>query len=97
MWSIVKREPTRQWRATGEFVIVWGEFGAVRVSRTVGAWIADQTSKRWPPRWLEFVDLAGSLIRLQPREVDGMHDSSPRVRARMKAHRDAMEAEMPDW
>lgn len=93
MWKTIEREPTRSWRTTQEFVVVWGEFGSLRVSRSVGAWIADVTTRRWRPRWIEFVDNVGSLIRLQTRQVRGIHDSTPRQRARFRAASRALEQE----
>jgi hypothetical protein len=89
----MQREPTRAWRVTGEFVVVWGEFGSLRVSRAVGAWIADMTGRRVRPAWLEFVDVVGSLIRVRTGDVHGLYDSTPRQRARMKAHNESLEYE----
>lgn len=85
VFRTIEREPTRSWRSTGEFVVVWGDFGTLRVSRAVGGWIADMTARRLRPRWLEFVDSMGSLIRLQTGQITGMHDSTPRQRARERA------------
>lgn len=65
--------------------MIWGDFGTLRVSREVGGWIADMTARRLRPRWLEFVDSMGSLIRLQTGQIAGMYDSTPRVRARERA------------
>lgn len=93
MWRTIEREPTRAWRASAEFVVVWGEFGTLRVSREVGAWIADVTGRRLRPRWIEFVDSVGSLIRLQTVEIQGLYDSTPRQRARQRAHLAALEIE----
>ena len=73
--------------------MVWGDFGSLRVSRSVGAWIADMTGRRLRPRWLEFVDNAGSLIRLQPNQIQGIHDSTPRQRALQRAHFKSMDEE----
>lgn len=93
LFKRIEREPTRAWSASDEFVIVFGEFGSVRVSRAVGAWIAERTARRVQPRWLEFVDMVGRLIRVQTRHVHGLVDSTPRQRERMRLHDKAMEAE----
>jgi hypothetical protein len=41
-------------------------------------------ARRVRPRWLEFVDDTGSLVRIRRREIEAMCDSSlqPRARAR---------------
>jgi hypothetical protein len=93
LWKTIEREPTRSWRTTGEFVVVWGDFGSLRVSRSVGAWIADMTGRRVRPRWLEFVDSVGSLIRLQTTQILGIYDSTPRQRLRQREHLDMLEGE----
>ncbi len=93
LFKRVEREPTRAWTATGEFVIVFGEFGSVRVSREVGAWIAERTARRLASRWLEFVDMAGRLVRVQTRHVHGVLDSTPRQRERLRAHEKALDDE----
>ena len=93
MWKMIEREPTRSWQTTQEFVVVWGEFGSLRVSRAVGSWIADMTGRRLRPRWIEFVDNVGSLIRLQTTEIQGIYDSTPRVRARQREHNNALDQE----
>lgn len=92
----VAREPTRSWSADEEFVVVFGEFGSVRVSRAVGAWIAERTARRLQPRWLEFVDAAGRLIRVQTKQVQGVVDSTPRQRERIRALNKALEEE-DEW
>lgn len=96
MWKTIEREPTLSWQTTQEFVVVWGEFGTLRVSRAVGSWIADMTGRRLRPRWIEFVDNAGSLIRLQTTEIQGLYDSTPRQRARQRAHNSALDQEFDD-
>ncbi|MGQ0646535.1 MAG: hypothetical protein ACT4P7_03130 [Gemmatimonadaceae bacterium] len=93
MWKTIEREPTRSWRSTQEFVVVWGDFGSLRVSRAVGAWIADVTGRRLRPRWIEFVDTVGWLIRLQTRQIVGLYDSTPRQRARQRQHFQALDDE----
>ena len=97
MWKVIEREPTRSWRISDEWVVVWGDFGSFRVSRAVGSWIADVTSRRTRPRWIEFVDIVGSLIRMRTRDVRGLYDSSTRVRARSRAHDRALEQEGEEW
>jgi hypothetical protein len=93
MWRVIEREPTRSWRISDEWVVVRGDFGWFRVSRAVGAWIADVTSRRARPRWIEFIDITGALIRIRTRDVRELYDSSSRVRARGRAHDKALEEE----
>lgn len=97
MWRTIEREPTRSWQTQEEFVVVWGEFGMLRVSRAVGSWIADMTVRRMRPRWIEFVDHSGALIRVRTSEVQEIYDSTPRSRAREREHSSALDKECDEW
>lgn len=93
IWTTLVREPTGIWQTTDEFVVVWGEFGVVHVSREVGAFIADVTAWRILPTWVEFVDAAGALVRLRTRSIEGVWDSTPEVRARARVRGALLEEE----
>jgi hypothetical protein len=93
MWPMFEREPTKRWQASEDFVYLWGEFGCVKVSHVVGAWVARVTTRPVRPRWLEFVDKSGALVRVRSRHVWLIRDSSNDVRARSRTHDKMMETE----
>lgn len=42
-------------------------------------------ARRRPPRWIIFRDLAGSEIRVRPRKLVGVYESTAEQRARERA------------
>jgi hypothetical protein len=87
------REPSQLWEANQEHVVVWGEFGCVRVSRAVGDWIHRQTRRTFKPVWLQFIDVHGALVTLRTRDVEGIRDTSVMVRWRVRAMEKLLEKE----
>ena len=65
----------------GDFYIVAGEFGRFDVSPVVARRIA-ATLDRWiRPRWIVFHDRAGSHIRVRPRQIRALVESTAEQRA----------------
>lgn len=68
-----------------DYYIVGGETGYFYVTRQTALRIARQLARRWPPRWITFRDLSGSEIRVRPRKLDGVYESTAEQRARDRA------------
>lgn len=90
------QEPSGCWKTDSELVVVWGEFGVLMVSRTVGTWIYRMCTRRvLRPRWLQFIDQAGSMVLLRTQEVGGMRDTSPDIRERRRNLEQLLDNEVP--
>jgi hypothetical protein len=80
-------------RQAGEYVVIAGEFGRYFLSRREGARVADVVTRWWTPRWLEFEDLSGSIVRVRSRDVNDIFDMGPEIRRAMRAFGRAHERE----
>jgi hypothetical protein len=85
-----EEEPERQ---AGEYVVVGGCFGTYMMSRSEGARIADLLARWWTPRWVEFEDTSGSIVRVRSRDINEMYDLAPGIRHAMRVIRRALERE----
>src|SRR4051812_14241051 len=65
----------------GDYVVVSGAFGWVRVTHETAHWIEQEIARLWVPRWIVFADCAGSRIRIRPREIRKMVESTVAQRA----------------
>lgn len=74
------RMPNQPGRADLEFVVVRTSHGSYYLSRQEGARVAASLGRWWTPRWIEFTDSDGSLVRLRPQNVLLVFDSSPAMR-----------------
>jgi hypothetical protein len=92
------REPDRQ---AGEYVVIGGAFGTYLLCRMEGARVADLLARWWPPRWIEFEDNSGSIVRLRSREIKEMYDLAPGIRHTMRvigwAHERENDADCRPW
>jgi hypothetical protein len=76
-----------------EFYIVAGDAGYFYVTRDTAQRIAQELARHRPPRWIVFRDLAGSEIRVRPRKLDVVCESTAEQRARDRAFNRARKAE----
>jgi hypothetical protein len=76
-----------------EFYIVSGDAGYFFVARETAQRIAQDLARRRPPRWIVFRDLAGSEIRVRPRKIDVVCESTAEQRAHDRAFNRARKAE----
>ncbi len=67
--------------SAGEYFVVAGEFGRVFVTREVAEYLRECLTRWLVPRWLEFVDQAGSFVRVRSRHVMVIVESTPAQRA----------------
>jgi hypothetical protein len=65
----------------GDFYTVAGEFGRFAVDRDVARHIKAVLDSWRPRRWIEFRDRAGSLIRVRPRQIRSIIESTAAQRA----------------
>ncbi len=72
--------PNERGRIVLEFVVVRTNHGSYYLSRREGARVAAVIGRWWTPRWIEFTDLDGALVRLRPQNVQLVFDSSPSMR-----------------
>jgi len=87
------RTPDERGRIILEFVVVRTSHGSYYLSRREGARIAAVVGRWFTPRWIEFTDLDGALVRLRPRNVQLVFDSSPSMRYRETARSFALQRE----
>lgn len=74
------RMPNDRGRIVLEFVVVRTSHGSYYLSRREGARVAAVLARWWTPRWIEFTDLDGALVRLRTQNVQLVFDSSPSMR-----------------
>ncbi|HNV77095.1 MAG TPA: hypothetical protein PLX31_15940 [Gemmatimonadaceae bacterium] len=60
-----------------EFVVVRTDNCRFMLTRAEGARLTARLDQWWAPRWVEFVDLHGSLVRLRTRAILEIFDSGP--------------------
>lgn len=63
------------------------------VSRTVAAGVVAAIRRAWPPRWIEFVDLSGSTVRLRTRFIECLRECTGSQRAAGRQFRRARRQE----
>ncbi len=84
-----------------EFFVVSGEFGRVFVTREVACCLRKTFNRLVEPKWLEFRDCTGSLIRVRARLVNVIVESTAATRAAdrefAKARRDEDNANQRPW
>ncbi len=94
------REP-EEWELT-EYFLVSGDFGWHLVSREVAIDLEEWLDRWWKPRWVEFVDLFGSRVRLQVRDIRQVEECTREQRRRARAFERARNKEKkadspPSW
>ncbi len=62
--------------AYGDFFVVAGEFGRAFVTHEVASYIRSVLDRRFVPRWIEFRDRVGSLVRVRTRHIDVLVEST---------------------
>src|SRR6266545_5557348 len=77
----------------GDYFIVSGECGTWYVSTEIARFIESILDARPRARWVKFVDLAGSRVRLRSRQIDYICQSSAEQRASHRAHSRALSRE----
>lgn len=77
-------EPEEE-RLFGDFWVVYGESGMFYVSAETAWEVARRLERWWPPRWITFVDLAGSRVRLRDRDVQAIYESTELHRTRERS------------
>lgn len=71
------------------------------VDEATAAQILEKLDRRRPPRWLRFVDLFGSAVRVRSRDIDQVSESTAEQRAANRAFQEARRNEQsgdqPPW
>jgi len=86
-----EEEPVRP-RAADHFVVVADDcawFVSTEMARFIEACLEADP----PPRWVKFVDLTGSRVRVRARLIDAIHQSTADQRAAERAFHRALERE----
>jgi hypothetical protein len=78
-------EPRGRGPPPAEFFVVGFGNAFVRVSPETAAELMRKLARRFPPRWLGFVDLEGSRIRVRSALVEILGESTPLQRERWRA------------
>lgn len=63
------------------------------VSRVMAQHVEREVARRWPRRWLTFVDITGARIRIRTDAVMVVEQSAPEHRAEWRAWCDQLDAE----
>jgi len=63
-----------------EFVVVRTNSYRFHLTRAEGARLVDRLDRWWTPRWVAFVDLHGSLVRLRTSAIREVFDTGPASR-----------------
>jgi hypothetical protein len=79
-------------RAADHFVVVADDC-AWLVSTEMARFIEACLEAEPPPRWVKFVDLTGSRVRVRARLIDAIHQSTADQRAAERAFHRALERE----
>ena len=94
-------EETRDRTPRDDFWVVCGPTSWFAVDEPTARHIVERLERRWPPRWLRFVDLFGSAVRVRSRDIDQVIESTADQRAAGRAFRQARQAEeredRPPW
>lgn len=65
----------------GDYYVVAGEFGCAWVAPETAARLESVLERWWLPRWVVFRDRAGSRIRVRPRDIRLIGESTTSTRA----------------
>jgi hypothetical protein len=85
-------EGANRTRAPDHFVVVADDC-AWFVSTEMARFIEGCLEAEPPPRWVKFVDLTGSRVRVRARLIDAIHQSTAGQRAAERAFHRALERE----
>lgn len=95
-----RTEDEEEPETAGEYFMVETRSGCYWVSAVTAAEIGRQLSRRWPPRWLRFVDHTGSRTWVRTSTVEAVCESTEAQRSRDRAFRRACNREAKadrDW
>jgi hypothetical protein len=79
------REEPEEERGQGDFWVVYGEAGMFYVSAETAREVARRLERWWVPRWVTFVDIAGSRVRIRGRDVQAVYESTELQRTRERS------------
>ena len=65
----------------GDFYVVAGEFGRIAVTHEVARRISAVLDRWIAPRWIEFPDRVGSIVRVRTRHIRSLIESTSGQRA----------------
>jgi hypothetical protein len=86
---------------SGDFYVVVSQYNTFYVSAAMAAHVGGALGRRWVPRWVKFVDLAGSRVWLRTSAVDAVYESTTEQRGRdrvfHRARREEDRADRPAW
>lgn len=89
-------EPEEE-RIFGDFWVVYGDSGLFYVSAETAGKLGGRLDGWWTPRWITFVDISGSRVRLRARDVHGIYESTELQRTRDRSfHRARRQEEKAD-
>ena len=88
-----EEKPDEEQPVARDFWVVRCESGWFHVRPPQAARIQRLLASRWRPRWLEFRDVAGSRIRVRPKDVIGMSECTAEQRAKERRQERFLEKE----
>lgn len=65
-----------------DYFVVCAGYACYEVSTSTAAEVLRLLSRRWPPRWIGFVDLYGARVRIRSRLITMIHESTTMHRQR---------------
>jgi hypothetical protein len=80
----------------GDFFVIAGEFGAACVTAETARSVKAVLARPFEPRWTEFRDLAGSLVRVRTRLIRAITESTAAQRAADRRFDRARQLEQQD-
>jgi hypothetical protein len=86
-----KDSPDR--RGPGDYFVVSGESYSWYVSTAMAKAIAADLDAKPRPRWVTFVDLAGSRVRVRTRQIEYIHQCTAEQRSRERAFHQSLKRE----
>lgn len=93
-------QKTAEYENYGDFVAIMGSFGWVAVTQDVARTIRVTLDKRNTPTWIEFTDRVGSLVRIRPKDIRCLTESTVEQRAaerKLYRAKAAEEKDDKDW
>lgn len=88
----LEEEPDEE-HASGDYWVIYGEAGMFYVGAETAAEVARRLARWWSARWITFVDISGSRVRLRGREVQAVYESTQLQRTRDRAFHRARQLE----
>jgi hypothetical protein len=76
-----------------DYYVIEARCDTFYVRREVAEGVLEALRRAWPPRWIEFVDLAGSGVRLRTRLIDCVQECTGAQRAAAREFRRARRRE----